>query len=575
MKTSHRSLFVAVISLLLPHMTQRTCAIAVLIALLLNLIGGTATADPIGVDPVPVIVTADATVPSTTVSTGATVPTTTITSTTTTTVNTTSPTITATTGTTVPSTTVQVPLPTPTPIVQITTMQPVTVGTTTFVAPTTSTPLGGSIVVSGPGTTGSVPITTNVAPAGTIVLQPLPAFVIVVPSTVPTVTATAAAPIDTTGTVAGFAGSAATGTGAVRTGGTGASVAVTEPANGIAVNASAFAAVCLLADAIGRTTLDPAATVYLSTLCTGSASTAGGTAGMTAGQLAATSVDFAASLCLVASALALPSPLTTEYLASAGLDTRCGTGPSTASVDSAATALNNVTVHPSGAVAVCLIAAALTGLPTTADLSTACGDAAGGGSGLTPSVVTAGLTGTTPVVDLTGELAAALCVVAHAVADVPTTAALTTACGNTPSRIDGNAGGSTPIIDAGTTPKALTCIALNSTLPGLTSIGQTCGTGTGPAAAIPPAGAPVLGNEFTPGPGAGPDLAIGRTGQVSDPGGALRGGSSAPAGQDGTGGLLGIASLPATATAALGAGGLGLALLGLGFAALRRRKATR
>lgn len=487
---------------------RRTWMVAPLVALLLNLIAGAATADPIGVDPVPVIVTTDATVPSTT-----------ITSTTTTTVTaTTAPSVTTTTGTTVPSTTVQVPLPTPTPIIQIITTQPITIDTTTVVAPTTSTPLGGSIVVGGPGTTGSVPITTTVVPIGSIILQPLPDVIVVVP----TVTGSITAPIVTTGT-GSIVGNVITGTGVIQTGGTGASATVTEPANGIAVNASAFAAVCLLADAIGRTTLDPAATVYLSTLCSGSASTAGGTASVTAGQLASTSVDLAASICLVANALVLPSPLTTEYLASAGLDTRCGTGPTTAVLDSTTTVLNNVTVNPSGAVAVCLIASALAGLPTTADLSTACGDAAGGGSGPTPSVVTGGLPITTPVGDVTPQLAVALCVVAHAVADLPTTAALTT----------------------------------------------PCATSQAPSTAAPVSGAPpVLGVE------AGPGDDIGSINQILEPSSGVQDTQTSSRNDNvlvGILGQLGITSLPGTSTV-LGGGLLGFALIGLGVAFLRRRQ---
>lgn len=605
---------------------RRTWMVAPLVALLLNLAAVGALADPITLPPegeTPVIVTADPTAPSTTITTTTTVPSSTITSTTTTTADTTSPSVTTTTGTTVPSTTVQAPLPTPTPIIQIITTQPITIDTTTVVAPTTSTPLGGSITVGGPGTTGSVPIATNVDPALGMIVVEVPTITATVPTTIPTVTSSGTAPISTDGTTYDAAMTVTTVTGALDTTGTAASATVTEPANGISVSARAAAAVCLLANVVGRTTLDPAATAYLSTLCGGSASTADATAGATVGQLASGSVGLAASICLVANALALPSPflstspLVTASLASAGLDTRCGTGPSMADLDSSATALDNTTIDANGAVAacllasalagipstatldtrcstgsdlgpstatadstatllenatidangaaaVCLLASALAGLPTTVELSTACGTA----GGLTPSIVTGGVTGTTPLGGVTADLSAALCVVAHAIADVPTTATLTTACADLPSTLVGELDGKLAGAGGTLAPNVSTCIVLNSIVPGMTSLGESCGTSETPSAAAPVSGAaPVLGIET------GPGGDIGSINPILEPSSGVQDTQTTRSILGMILGQLGITSLPGTSTV-VGGGLLGLALIGLGVAFLRRPQAA-
>lgn len=578
-----------------------TWIVAPLVALLLNLAAVGALADPITIPPedaTPVIVTADATVPSTAITTTTTVPTSTITSTTTTTVTTTAaPSITTTTGTTVPSTTVTAPLPSASPIVTITTTQPITVGSTTMVTPTTSTPLTGAITVGGPGTTGSVPIATSIGPIATLTINPLPDLIstVTLPAT-PTVTTSGTPAVSTAGSDFDASLSQASAIAAIRTftidpnSGqlryTTIAASVTEPANGISANASATAAVCLLADAVSRTSSDPAAKAYLSTLCSDSPSTASGTAGATAGELASGSVDAAASICLVANALAIPSrTISTAYLASLGLDTRCGTGtagsdqplgPSTAGVDLTATALNKATVNGNGAAAVCLIASAIAGAPTTADLATACAAAAAGSPDptLTPSLLSGGLNATTPIGDLSGDLAAALCVVAHAVADLPTTATLNTACRDAqgdagPSIVSGSS--SVPIPTGGTvgtTPDASTCIRINSIVPGMTSLGETCGTTTPAAPAPVNGGTPVLGVET------GPDNSIGSINPILEPSSGVQEAQTTPRDDTALGGLLGqlgITSLPGTATA-LGGGLLGLALIGLGVAFLRRRQ---
>lgn len=568
-------------------------AATLLAAMFLDLAGTGALADPLPpVPPVPVIVTVDTT-PAPSLTTGVTVPSSTITSATTTTVTTTAaPTVTNTSGTTVPSTTVTVPLPSASPLVTITTTQPITVGSTTTLTPTTSTPLTGSITVGGPGTTGSVPITTNVGPVATLTLNPLPDLIstVTLPAT-PTVATSGTPAVSTDGSDFDASLSKATAIGAIRTftidPNTGQvryttiSASVTEPANGLSLNASATAAVCLLASAVGRTTLDPAAKAYLSTLCSDSPSTAYGTVGATVGELASGSVDAAASICLVANALAIPTAtISTAYLASLGLDTRCGSrasgpdrplGPSTAGVDFTATALNNATVNGNGAAAVCLLASAIVGVPARADLAMACAAASAGTPDptFTPSIVTGGLSGNTPVGDLNGNLAAALCVVAHAVAALPTTATLDTACrdaqGNpNPSIVSESS--SVPIPtggSVGTTPDVSTCIRIDSTVPGMTSIGQTCGT---PGTAAPDSGGtPVLGSET------GPRRDTGSIDLITEPAGGVRGERSAPRGDNSLLAQLGITSLPGTATA-IGGGALGLALIGLGVALMRRRR---
>lgn len=412
------------------------------------------------------------------------------------------PAITVTTETTIPSTT--------TPVIAVNTTTPITATTATTVN-TTQTPVTGSVNVGAPGTTATVPITTAVAPSGTI---GTPTIIVAVP-TVPTVTGQVTAPIDTAGTSATIVGDTITAIGAIRTSGTGASATVTEPANGISANVSASAAICLLATAVGRTTLDPAALASLSTMCDGSPSTASGSAGATIGQLASVSADLAASLCLVANALALPAPISTSYLASLGLDTRCGTAPSTATLGSTATLLDAATIDANGAAAVCLIATAIAGLPATADLSTACG----GTGALTPSLLSGGANGTAWTLgSVDVDLGAALCLVVHAVADLPSTATLATPCANTPSATGGQPGGNVAVIGANAAPN-------------------------------------------------GPSDGVGSLGPVSDP--AVVAPGQTPGGNDA--GIFGIASLPSTSTVVGGAAG-GLLLVGLGLLLMRRRQ---
>ena len=543
----------------------RTWIVAPAVALLLNLTAAGALADPITLPPpevgAPVIVTADATVPSTTIATTTTVPTSTITSTTTTTVTTTAaPSVTTTTGTTVPSTTVTAPLPSASPIVTITTTQPITVGSTTTVTPTTSTPLTGAITVAGPGTTGSVPIATSIGPIASLTINPLPDLIstVTLPTT-PTVATSGTPAVSTAGSDFDASVSEATAIAQIRTftidPNTGQlryttiSASVTEPANGISANASATAAVCLLADAVARTSSGPAAKAYLSTLCSDSPSTASGTVGATVGEHASGSVDAAASICLVANALAIPTATLSEaYLASLGLDTRCGSRaagpdqplrPSTAGVDFTATALNSATVDGSAATAVCLLASAIAGVPATADLATACAAASAGTPDptLSPSIVTGGLSASTPVGDLNGNLAGALCVVAHAVADLPTTATLDTACRN----------------------------AQGDPNPSIVS-GNSIATPSAPAPVS--GGPPVLGVETGPN-----NNDIGSIDPILEPSSGVQEAQTAPRDDTALGGLLGqlgITSLPGTATA-LGGGLLGLALIGLGVTFLRRR----
>jgi len=509
----------------------RGVVLGILVAMALNLTSGTALADPL-----PPIVTIDP-----------------------------APAVTVTTTTTVLPLSTPIPLPTASPLLIITTTQPVVVTTTTTAA-ATANPLTGSVIITGPGTSGTVPITTTVAP-GTIDLQPQ-TITVAVP-TVPTVATSGATPITTTGTNWNLNNWIAIVNAAIQTGATGASATVTEPANGITVNAGASAAICLLANAVGRTTLDPAATASLSTLCGGAPSTASGNAGLTAGQLASTSVTTAAAICLVANALAVPAGLSSDYLASAGLDSRCGTtagsgSPTTAGLGSTTTLLDGPAIDANGAAAICLLASAVAGLPTTADLATACGTS----GALTPSLLSGGATGTLPgLLGVPGtvgvDLNAALCVVAHAVADIPTTATLTTACGTTPTSVSGTGGVTVDGVTVLVTPSLITCLAAAASFPGLTSLSQTCGTTT---TSNPPT------TTTTSDTLAGPNGPFGRAVPVGDLG-DVRGVQAPPSAVTSLLGQIGITSLPSTATA-LGAGGLGLALLALGLVFLRRRPAT-
>lgn len=465
---------------------RRGWGVAFLVALLVNVLPGVALAD----DPVLGI---------------------------TTTVTPSTPALTITTTTIVPSTT--------TPALVITTTGPVTVPTTTAVN-TSGTPVTGSAGAAGPGTSATVPITTTVAPLGITGPQPTTVLVVpatpVVPATAPTVSGSAAAPLDTTGTGAGYAGGIAAAIAALRTAGTGAALQASEPANGISAGAEASAAICLLATAIARTDLDPAALATLTDACQGTPSLANGGANASARDLASWDTDLAASFCLVAHAVALASPLSTASLAAADLDSRCGTGPTTVGLGSAVTIPFVGSIQVGGGAALCILASAIAGLPANAELATACG---GTTAGTGPSLVTGGTTATVTPVGRAGlDLTAALCLVARGVGNLPASVTASSGCGS---------------------PAVLTHV---------------------------PSGGDEGGDQAAPPAGTG---TTGPTGPAAQAGPALVGGDSA-APRDATGARVSFPSLlPSTATATtLGAGGIGLVLLGLGEAMLRRRKTT-